>query len=985
MTEHSDRSRVKSILGEAAELPSAERAEFLEQACGGDADLRSEVESLLAHLDATVAVPSGQSGTPKPSSTAGGFVAKHIGSYTLIDKLGEGGMGVVYKATQDFPRRTVALKVIKPHMASPRILERFRFETQVLAKLTHPGIAQIYDAGTMETPDGEQPYFAMELVRGRPLIEYATLRNLTMRERLNLVQRIAEAVHHAHTRGVVHRDLKPGNILVTEEGLPKILDFGVARSIGGDLGLTTERTEIGQLVGTLPYMSPEQVAGDPDELDARSDVYSLGIVMYELLSGGLPYELEKKVLQEAMRVIQEVEPTSLSQVSKVYRGDVETIVGKALSKDRLRRYQSASELASDIFRFLNDEPITARPPSAMYQVRKFAKRHRVLAAGATVGAVGLAAGLAVSIWQLSETRATRDRLASTNTELESALAMVTSERDRAEAVIAQLNELTDVLLEYESASRRLVGSISSRRVLASSARDVLSELRRVSGETEWVRSRLAHAYTRLGTLSWLDASSSDEARADFSAAIELHRAEREARPDDPSHREGLAASLASLASLTTMQGGTQPALAMVLEAEAVATGSDGASAVAPHVVGLVQRVKASVLREQGRDDEAIEVLQGAAALLRDGSDLEQRDLYALVLADLAEIHSRDRRTADAERAIDEALSVRRGLIEANPSDGVLKRRMITLLNIAAEQSERVGDAEAGLELHQELFSLAEELSRLDPADDMARSRMRKSMHSLSRGLQRAGRYDEAVRAADSFLQASRRAAERSPTDLALLHDVAHAYELRGDLQRSIARRLDAPEQSLDTLGAALGSYGESLESLRWMLSTAPGRSEWRRDEARVALSIGYTHAAIGPLRIELGRQAPRDDVVAAYERASDLYVRLIDDGLADEPTRERAARCIRSLGMLYLQVDRPADAMERLEEADAVYPLEQAHAALNKARAALALGQTDEAKRHRDRALEWSDAGKSRYPDQRRRDAERARIESLVLPGDPAN
>ena len=977
MAEPSDRSRIKSILGEAAELPHAERSAFVERACAGDEALRNEVESLLVHLDATVEVRDEPSSSPSPPKQAA-VAPKRVGSYTLIGKLGEGGMGVVYKATQDFPRRTVALKVIKPHMASPRILERFRFETQVLAKLTHPGIAQIYEAGTMQTPDGEQPYFAMELVRGRPLLEYATLRNLTVRERLSLIQRIAEAVHHAHTRGVVHRDLKPGNILVTEEGTPKILDFGVARSIGGDVGLTTERTEIGQLVGTLPYMSPEQVAGDPDELDARSDVYSLGIVMYELLSGGLPYELEKKVLQEAMRVIREVEPTSLSQISKVYRGDVETIVGKALFKDRTRRYQSASELASDIFRFLNDEPITARPPSAIYQVRKFAKRHRVLAGGAAIAAVGLAAGLAVSVWQLNEANSARDRLAAANVDIEAALARVTTERNRAEAVIDQLNKLTDVLLEYEAQSRRLIGSISSRRVLASSARSVLGELRRVSGETPWVRSRLAHAYTRLGTLSWLDASSSDDARSDFETAIALHRAELEERPGDAAHIEGIVTSLTSLASLTTMQGGTQPAMAMVLEAERAAQQTD---AIPLHVIARVQHIKGAVLREQGRDDEALSTLSAAADLLRASESLEELDLHALILADIAELHSRARRADQAQPLIDQALQIRRALMHQHPNDGVVKRRMIGLLNTAAEQYERTGQQDLGLVLHQELFGLAEELLRLDAADDTARASMRKSMHSLSRAFQRIGDDEAAARAAEAFLAASRDASERQPTDLALLHDVAHAYELRGDLRRSVAGRTDDPASAIAELEAAIASYGESLASLRWMLATAPGRSEWRRDEARVALSIAYSATAIGPHSAEKDEAAALRRAIEAYERASGLYAQIQTDGLDDEPTRQRAARCVRSLGMLYLQAGQPSDAIRCFDRADDISALEQAHVAFYKARAALELERFDEARAYRDQALSWSEQGKSRYRDQARRDEERAAIQALDIPG----
>ncbi|HED54536.1 MAG TPA: serine/threonine protein kinase, partial [Phycisphaerales bacterium] len=290
MTDMDRQSRIKAILDEAAALSANERGPYLQKACGDDPELRLEVESLLEHLDLpTDSVSAPHSSESRSDDLVGIAMPTRVGPYSIISKIGEGGMGVVYKATQDFPRRTVALKVIKPHMLTRRALERFRFETQILARLQHQGIAQIYDAGTTSSDMGDVPYFAMEYIRGTPLTEYARLRKLNLHDRLVLMQRIADAVHHAHTRGIVHRDIKPANILVTEDGQPKILDFGVARSIGSDLVDSGALTQFGQLIGTVPYMSPEQVAGDPDELDARSDIYSLGVVLYELLAGHLPY------------------------------------------------------------------------------------------------------------------------------------------------------------------------------------------------------------------------------------------------------------------------------------------------------------------------------------------------------------------------------------------------------------------------------------------------------------------------------------------------------------------------------------------------------------------------------------------------------------------------------------------------------------------------------------------------------------------------
>ena len=335
-----------------------------------------------------------------------------IGRYRIVRLIGEGGMGAVYEAEQDQPRRTVALKVIKPGLASPELLRRFAQEAQALGRLQHPGIAQIYDAGTADTGFGSQPYFAMEFIRGAALRDYADSRHLGLRERLELMVKICEAVHHAHQRGLIHRDLKPGNIIVDEAGQPKILDFGVARVTDSDTQVTLQ-TDVGQLVGTLNYMSPEQVLADPLDIDTRSDVYALGVILYELLSGRLPYQISKR-LHEAMQTIREEDPSRLSTIDRRYRGDIETIAAKALEKDKTRRYSSAAELAADITHYLKDEPIIAQPPTTSYQLQKFARRHKALVGGVAAVFVVLVAGVVVSSWQAirasrAETAAVQDR------------------------------------------------------------------------------------------------------------------------------------------------------------------------------------------------------------------------------------------------------------------------------------------------------------------------------------------------------------------------------------------------------------------------------------------------------------------------------------------------------------------------------------------------------------------------------------------------
>jgi non-specific serine/threonine protein kinase/serine/threonine-protein kinase len=366
----------------ALQQEAAERAAFLNKACGGDWSLELEIRSLLAQtelasafleqpaLDVAARALAQSAAAHQGAGSKARSLPSAIGRYRILGVLGEGGMGSVYEAEQEEPRRTVALKIIRSDLVTPERLWRFRLESEALGRLQHPGIAQIHEASTAETPMGPQPYFAMELIRGLPLEQYATENHLNTRERLRLMSRVCEAVHHTHQRGLIHRDLKPTNILVNAAAQPKILDFGVARLIEGD-AQDSNHTRSGQLLGTLPYMSPEQVLGDSVEVDTRSDVYSLGVILYQLLSGRLPHDVGRRPLHEAVRVIRDEDPASLSTISPTYRGDIETIVSKALEKDKTRRYASAADMAGDIQRYLDDQPISARAPSAAYQLGKF--------------------------------------------------------------------------------------------------------------------------------------------------------------------------------------------------------------------------------------------------------------------------------------------------------------------------------------------------------------------------------------------------------------------------------------------------------------------------------------------------------------------------------------------------------------------------------------------------------------------------------------
>ena len=415
-----DHEQLQQIFEHASELEGTERAAYLEAACAGNDSLRERIERLLAadenigpgldrpivgSLDRALndAISSADS---RPEER----LPERIGPYEIVGVLGRGGMGIVYEAEQDSPRRRVALKVIRPGCITASMLKRFEHESLVLGWLNHPGIAQVFDAGVADAGAGAVPYIAMELVRGTPLTEYADRKQLDTNARLEILGNLADAVHHAHQKGVIHRDLKPSNVLVTGDGTPKVLDFGVARAVDPNVQVSTMHTGVGEVVGTLTYMSPEQLTGEHENIDVRSDVYSLGVIAHELLAGVPLFDLRGKLIHEAARIIAEDEPSTLGAHARSLRGDVETIVSKAVEKEPGRRYRSADELASDVRRFLRDEPIVARAPSAAYQLRKFARRNRAIVAGTAGVFLALGAGAATSTWLYFESEKRGDDL-----------------------------------------------------------------------------------------------------------------------------------------------------------------------------------------------------------------------------------------------------------------------------------------------------------------------------------------------------------------------------------------------------------------------------------------------------------------------------------------------------------------------------------------------------------------------------------------------
>lgn len=398
-------TRVADIFAEALDLTAEQRDAYVREACEGDSVLAAEVRALLVHdesadenfipLSATD-VESESQGTSMANRIP--LVGKAIGGYKIEGVIASGGIGTVYRAKQGRPNRTVAVKVLHQGIASARACHRFELEPEFLARLRHRNIAQIIEAGMHRVPGAELdiPYFVLEyLPDARSITAYAKVNALGTKMKLQLFLTVCDAIQYAHQQGIIHRDLKPSNILVDNTGQLKVIDFGVARATDADLAVATMGTEVGQLIGTMQYMSPEQCAANPAEIDTRSDVYSLGIVLYELLTGQLPYSVDQATIHAAVRIVCEEPPVDPTTIDRGLRGNLEAILMKAMAKDRMRRYQSVSQLADDIRRHLDGAPIDARMPTPWTRSLRWIARHPVYTT--SLACTGVATAVAVAI------------------------------------------------------------------------------------------------------------------------------------------------------------------------------------------------------------------------------------------------------------------------------------------------------------------------------------------------------------------------------------------------------------------------------------------------------------------------------------------------------------------------------------------------------------------------------------------------------------
>jgi serine/threonine protein kinase len=566
----------ESLFREAlARSDPRERAAFLDEACAGDAQLRAAVEARLAAHEAssasltTPATPPQEltsdhtpevddgSGTAReaagttayqPSPATGTAIA---GRYTLVEMLGEGGMGEVWVANQTEPvKRQVALKLVKAGMDTRAVLQRFEAERQALALMDHPNIARVFDGGM--TPS-RRPFFVMELVHGKPLTRFCDGAKLGIRERLELFVAVCQAVQHAHQKGIIHRDLKPSNILVTTvdgRPVPKVIDFGVAKAVGGKLIDHSLSTQFGAVVGTLEYMAPEQAGHGGEDIDTRADIYSLGVILYELLTGLRPIDgrrLRRAALAEMVRMIQEEEPSKPStrlstdaalpslaalrqmepkRLMALLRGELDWLVMRCLEKQRERRYETANGLARDIQRYLADEPVEARPPSVAYRLRKFLTRHKgpAVAAGAVLlallASVAVSSTAAVMIWR-EQKRTEAERVNATN---------------NAAAAIEVVRNLSTYVESYEMGSGSAAATEAQRKERLDTALASYEHLLSLHPDDPILRWQVARMHRMNANLNrFLDRM--PEAEKSYHEAIRLFDQLAAEHPEEPSYRE----------------------------------------------------------------------------------------------------------------------------------------------------------------------------------------------------------------------------------------------------------------------------------------------------------------------------------------------------------------------------------------------------------------------------------------------------------------
>jgi len=816
--------QVVRLYAAALERTARDRGPYLRETCGDDEKLLREIEALLSDPASArkflaaggafaSAAPDDVAVTHSDSAPSAGERA--IGPYRLLQKIGEGGMAEVWLSEQTTPlHRSVAIKLIKAGMDTKAMVARFESERQALALMDHPAIAKVFDAGA--TAEG-RPYFAMEYVPGTPITEYCDRYRLSTRERLELFIPVCEGVQHAHQKAVIHRDLKPSNILITlQDGkaVPKIIDFGVAKAVGQPLTDKTMFTQIGVLVGTPEYMSPEQTELTGHNVDTRTDVYSLGLILYELLVGALPFDgraLRRAGFEEILRQIREEEPvrpstkvrtlgdasaacarnrkTEPGVLARQLEGDLDVIVLKAVEKDRTRRYGSPSDLAAEIARYLQDEPVLATPPSVAYRARKFARRHRF--------GVGVAAGVLLLLIGFAVTMAAQAQ-------------RIARERDRANREAEASHQVTDLLtglFRVVDPGEARGNQITAREILDRGARQIDVELRTQPEIQARLMQTMGVVYTNLGLYR--------QAQQLLERAVEIAR-----RTLGPEHRDTL--------SSTNALGVVYRRQDRLPEAEAIFRDT---LSISRRVFGPDHRQTASAmalladaLMRQQRDREA-------EPLFREAKDISLRAVGPEHLetitsrAGLGAVYMGENRYADAEKELRETLSIAQRVLGPDDPFTLIVHEHLAEDLMAAQ---RYGEAAPIVR-----DVLAARARVLGPEHSLTLN----ARHLLALNLIGQKRYEEAERQSRETLEIERRvlgAGSRitleTGNDLALAFTAQHRYEEADTVFREM----------LANARRALGDNDAVTNQSRYNIACIAAL-RGRRDEAFLALQQAVDH------------------------------------------------------------------------------------------------------------------------------------------------
>jgi tRNA A-37 threonylcarbamoyl transferase component Bud32 len=786
-----DEPREEIVFKAALNLPVGQREDYLQAACAGNAELRAQVGALLQTVgDFVNPVPAKTTKISVPLMEQPG--AK-IGRYKLLQQIGEGGCGVVYMADQEEPvKRRVALKVIKPGMDTKEVLGRFEAERQALALMDHPNIAKVLEAGATESG---RPFFVMELVRGIPITRYCDENRLPTRQRLELFVQVCQAIQHAHQKGIIHRDIKPSNILVADyDGVPvpKIIDFGIAKATAGQtLTDRTVFTALEQFIGTPAYMSPEQAKLSGMDVDTRSDIYSLGVLLYELLTGKTPFDAKKLFsagLDEIRRIIREEEPPSPSKklstlaaedqtntararqtdsprLIHLVRGDLDWIVMKCLEKDRTRRYETANGLAADLKRHLDNEAVLARPASKLYRFQKMARRNKGALTVAALMAAVLVAATCMSAWQA--VRATRAEKLAAGRSIE-------SENARKEA------EANATL-----AKKRLVESEAN----AALAKQHLAESEAVSKFlTEVFRSPDPNRDGRTITVAETLGAAAKKLEADLAS--------------QPPLRAKFQATLGSTYFLLGLYGEAVLLQEKVRDYYLATFGLENTDTV--RAIGNL----ASYYAKAGRREEALRLQEQELALSRKVFGPEKGHTLA-AMNNLALSYAKAGRRDEALKLREQLLALRRKV------SGLESPSTLVAMNGLAESYDQAGRRDEALKLReQELALSGKASSQQDSMKSMA-------MDNLAISYDEAGRRDEALKLREQVLAYHRKVrGPEHPVTLQAMNNLAASYDEAGRRDEALKLREQVLALRREQLGPEHPDTLEAMNELAWTLATS---------------------------------------------------------------------------------------------------------------------------------------------------------------------